>query len=334
MTGGFLQTGQQGHSGFPGVTEKQRRRGQLLFLWLWSLGDHVRGCPPRQLVEPGKAGETMEDCCAVCAEPLEWTAYGPCGHKDACSKCVTRLRFALDDTRCVICQQQSPAVMVARFMGTFTDTLPAEEFADLKVRVGGRPRSASRITFCFVACEAARGVCSAAHSLRAEHLLESDVCGCVPGQEQGGPLCVPCCRHGILSGPRPLQRNQVRMPSFGSLGFLSVLLSWVRRAQAPAVQPLGHSAAASCAERRGGAAAGAGRCAATRTRSWRARRGSSTHSRTCGGTSSPRATCTSVTCAWTRARWRPPCAAHQRCRTCSARASAHTRASGTCACLR
>ena len=29
---------------------------------------------------------TMEDCCAVCAEPLEWTAYGQCGHTDACSK--------------------------------------------------------------------------------------------------------------------------------------------------------------------------------------------------------------------------------------------------------
>ena len=75
----------------------------------------------------------MDDCCAVCAEPLEWTAYGPCGHKDACSKCVTRLRFALGDTRCVICQQQSPAVVVTRFMGTFTDTLPAEEFLLLKV---------------------------------------------------------------------------------------------------------------------------------------------------------------------------------------------------------
>jgi hypothetical protein len=85
----------------------------------------------------------MEDCCAVCAEPLEWTAYGPCGHKDACSKCVTRLRFALDDTRCVICQQQSPAVVVARFMGTFTDTLSAEDFADLKVRVGRRPHYAA-----------------------------------------------------------------------------------------------------------------------------------------------------------------------------------------------
>ncbi|KAK9834275.1 hypothetical protein WJX81_002678 [Elliptochloris bilobata] len=76
----------------------------------------------------------MDDCCAVCAEPLEWTAYGPCGHKDACSKCVTRLRFALGDTRCVICQQQSPTVIATRFMGTFTDTLPAEEFSQLKAK--------------------------------------------------------------------------------------------------------------------------------------------------------------------------------------------------------
>ncbi|KAK9820561.1 hypothetical protein WJX72_011657 [[Myrmecia] bisecta] len=76
----------------------------------------------------------MEDCCAVCAEPLEWTAYGPCGHKDACSKCVTRLRFVMGDKRCVICQQQHPAVFVTRFMGDYTKTLPPEEFDKLKAR--------------------------------------------------------------------------------------------------------------------------------------------------------------------------------------------------------
>ena len=76
----------------------------------------------------------MEDCCAVCADALEWTAYGPCGHTDACSKCVTRLRFALDDKRCVICQQQLPTVFVTRFMGDYTSTIPPQQFDQLKVK--------------------------------------------------------------------------------------------------------------------------------------------------------------------------------------------------------
>jgi E3 ubiquitin-protein ligase ZNF598 len=75
----------------------------------------------------------MEDCCAVCAEPLEWTAFGPCNHKDACSKCVARLRFVMADRRCVICQQQEPAVFVTRFMGAYTTSVLPEAFDDLKV---------------------------------------------------------------------------------------------------------------------------------------------------------------------------------------------------------
>ena len=46
----------------------------------------------------------MEDVCIVCAEPLQFTAYGECGHKDACSKCVLRLRSVLKDPRCLYCQ--------------------------------------------------------------------------------------------------------------------------------------------------------------------------------------------------------------------------------------
>lgn len=46
----------------------------------------------------------MEDICIVCAEPLQFTAYAGCGHKDACSKCVSRLRSVLKDPRCVYCQ--------------------------------------------------------------------------------------------------------------------------------------------------------------------------------------------------------------------------------------
>lgn len=33
--------------------------------------------------------------CCICADPLEWTAYGVCNHKETCSKCVARWRFVL-----------------------------------------------------------------------------------------------------------------------------------------------------------------------------------------------------------------------------------------------
>ncbi len=75
----------------------------------------------------------------MCAEVLEWTAYAQCGHTDTCSKCVARLRFVLNDTRCVICQQSDSAVVVTRFTGEYTNKLPAAEFPQLKVR--RRPRA-------------------------------------------------------------------------------------------------------------------------------------------------------------------------------------------------
>lgn len=74
-----------------------------------------------------------DDYCAVCAENLEWTAYAQCGHTETCSKCVARLRFVLNDTRCVICQQLDSAVVVTRYAGEYTNKLPASEFTTLKV---------------------------------------------------------------------------------------------------------------------------------------------------------------------------------------------------------
>lgn len=76
----------------------------------------------------------MEDCCAVCAEPLGWTAFGECGHIETCSKCVSRLRFVLDDKRCAICQQECKTVFFARYAGKFTARLPPGEFAHLQER--------------------------------------------------------------------------------------------------------------------------------------------------------------------------------------------------------
>ncbi|KAI9082663.1 hypothetical protein K1719_035532 [Acacia pycnantha] len=62
----------------------------------------------------------MDDCCAVCAEPLEWVAYGSCLHREVCSTCVARLRFICDDRRCCICKTQCDRVFVTKALGDFT----------------------------------------------------------------------------------------------------------------------------------------------------------------------------------------------------------------------
>ncbi|XP_060217482.1 E3 ubiquitin-protein ligase HEL2 [Lycium barbarum] len=62
----------------------------------------------------------MDDSCAVCAETLEWVAYGACGHKDVCSTCVARLRFICDDRRCCICKTEANVVFVTKALGDYT----------------------------------------------------------------------------------------------------------------------------------------------------------------------------------------------------------------------
>lgn len=71
------------------------------------------------------------DYCIVCAEHLEFTAYGPCGHKDTCSKCVMRLRTVMKDDRCVYCQQPMARVFVTRYAGDYTKSLSGKDFEDL-----------------------------------------------------------------------------------------------------------------------------------------------------------------------------------------------------------
>ncbi|PWA53141.1 zinc finger, RING-type, Zinc finger, C2H2-like protein [Artemisia annua] len=75
----------------------------------------------------------MDDSCAVCAESLEWVAYGSCGHKDVCSTCVARLRFICNDRRCCICKTESPIIFVTKALGDYTKNIndftvfPAED---------------------------------------------------------------------------------------------------------------------------------------------------------------------------------------------------------------
>ncbi|KAK9673333.1 hypothetical protein RND81_12G161200 [Saponaria officinalis] len=63
----------------------------------------------------------MEDsCCAVCAEVVQWAAYGQCGHLDVCALCIARLRFLCADRRCCICNSLSPLVFFTPALGSLT----------------------------------------------------------------------------------------------------------------------------------------------------------------------------------------------------------------------
>eukprot|EP01018_Ginkgo_biloba_P009369 Gb_38043 [translate_table: standard] len=64
----------------------------------------------------------MEDCCVVCAEPLEWVGYGWCGHRDVCSTCIVRLRFIMKDESCCICKQKCSTVVITKALGDYTRT--------------------------------------------------------------------------------------------------------------------------------------------------------------------------------------------------------------------
>ncbi|KAH9730958.1 RING-type E3 ubiquitin transferase [Citrus sinensis] len=62
----------------------------------------------------------MDDSCAVCADTLEWVAYGGCGHREVCSTCVARLRFICQDRRCCICKTENNVVFVTKALGDYT----------------------------------------------------------------------------------------------------------------------------------------------------------------------------------------------------------------------
>lgn len=76
-----------------------------------------------------------EDICLVCADALDYTGFGLCGHKEACSRCVARLRFIMEDTKCMLCKQDNPHVFFTRYMGDYTESLAPDQFAELPVRM-------------------------------------------------------------------------------------------------------------------------------------------------------------------------------------------------------
>ncbi|KAJ6995781.1 hypothetical protein NC653_012599 [Populus alba x Populus x berolinensis] len=56
----------------------------------------------------------MDDTCAVCADTLEWVAYGPYLHKEVCFTCIIRLRFICNDFHCCICKSESNTIFVTK----------------------------------------------------------------------------------------------------------------------------------------------------------------------------------------------------------------------------
>lgn len=123
----------------------------------------TRNCVGARTAEGRHKSGIMEEYCAVCAEPIQFTAYGPCGHKDACSKCIVRLRVVLEDKRCVICQQEHDSVFVTKNLGEFTPTLPATAFPDLQVVVMQSTGQLARQS-CIDHCTSPSPACRAASS--------------------------------------------------------------------------------------------------------------------------------------------------------------------------
>lgn len=107
------------------------------------------------------------DYCIVCADPLEYCAFGACGHKETCSKCVVRLRTVLKNTKCVVCQQSQPKVFVTRFAGDYTRSPGAAEFEHLDESTPKNCRLKEAQAYFDDArhCEELQGLCSFAHPL-------------------------------------------------------------------------------------------------------------------------------------------------------------------------
>uniref|UniRef100_A0A0E0LNQ1 RING-type domain-containing protein n=1 Tax=Oryza punctata TaxID=4537 RepID=A0A0E0LNQ1_ORYPU len=59
-------------------------------------------------------GATTTISCAVCMEPLEWAAIGPCGHGDVCPGCSLHIRVFQNNRLCCICRSLCRVVVVVK----------------------------------------------------------------------------------------------------------------------------------------------------------------------------------------------------------------------------
>eukprot|EP00892_Ulva_mutabilis_P008487 jgi/Ulvmu1/600/UM001_0608.1 len=75
----------------------------------------------------------MESCCAICAEPLQFCAFGPCHHQDVCSFCMARLRFLQQDKNCPMCRHKCPLVFITRHLdNNYTKRIAPDQWTQLE----------------------------------------------------------------------------------------------------------------------------------------------------------------------------------------------------------
>ncbi|KAF0906888.1 hypothetical protein E2562_013279 [Oryza meyeriana var. granulata] len=68
--------------------------------------------------------------CAVCIEPLEWAAIGPCGHGDVCPGCSLHIRVFLSNRLCCICRALCRIVVFEGRVGEYWYHAGMEAFFD------------------------------------------------------------------------------------------------------------------------------------------------------------------------------------------------------------
>ena len=79
----------------------------------------------------------MDDSCAVCADALEWVAYGACGHKEVC---VAAYTAGIDRWRVALNMAEGMLVSPPRIQSksSTTERLAGGESLRERERKGGR----------------------------------------------------------------------------------------------------------------------------------------------------------------------------------------------------
>ncbi|KAJ1289442.1 hypothetical protein BS78_02G164300 [Paspalum vaginatum] len=62
----------------------------------------------------GGSHARARDESAVCMEPVDWVAVGPCGHRMVCVNCAVRMRAVDRNLQCCICRTLCPTVVVTK----------------------------------------------------------------------------------------------------------------------------------------------------------------------------------------------------------------------------
>lgn len=70
----------------------------------------------------------------MCAEPLQFCAFGPCHHQDVCSACVARMRLVQKNMGCAICRKPCPQVFVTRYLDSHTRRVTDTAWEEMQVR--------------------------------------------------------------------------------------------------------------------------------------------------------------------------------------------------------